>query len=270
MGGDILLQFGAFGLGAILGSFLNAVIYRLPRKLSLANPARSFCPPCGKQLSWRENIPLLSWLLQRGRCSCGKEQIPLRYFLVELISALCGVFALNIFGLNATGAVIFALLLALVAISFIDLDHKIIPDKISYPGMILGLILGVVSQHTDIFSCSPFQSLCPISRGAADSLLGFIVGGGFFWGIGWLYFVVTGKDGLGFGDVKLMGMLGAILGVSSVAPTIILGSLVGSVVGIGAMIATGGGRHTEIPFGPWLAIGAVIYIFFDPGLFRLV
>lgn len=136
--------------------------------------------------------------------------------------------------------------------------------------MTIGLILGIVSQYTDLFRCRPFQALCPVTQDAYDSLLGFAIGGGFFWSIGWIYFLFTKKEGLGFGDVKLMAMTGAILGIQSIIPTVILGSLSGAIIGIMVMVATGGGRHTEIPFGPWLALGTVIYIFFDPAFFHLV
>ena len=255
--------------GAILGSFLNAVVYRVPRRLSLWEPKRSFCTTCSKSLTWIENIPIFSFLIQRGRCSCGKDKIPIRYLIIELFAAAAGYFTVDVFGITPTGGVVFALLLALIAISFIDFDHKIIPDRISYPGMTLGLVLGIVSQYSELFRCRPFQHLCPVTQGAVDSLLGFIVGGGFFWLVGWGYFVATKKDGLGFGDVKLMAMTGAILGIHSIAPTVILGSLSGAVVGLAMMVITGGGRNTEIPFGPWLSLGAILYIFFNPAFFRL-
>jgi len=261
--------FLAFLVGIIFGSFLNAAIYRLPRKISLSNPSRSFCITCNKQLSWRENIPLISWLLQRGRCLCGKDKIPVRYFIVELIAGISGVATVWTFGVTPTGFVIFFLLMALIAISFIDLDHKIIPDKISFPGMSIGLLLGVLSENSNLFPCAPFEALCPITRGSWDSILGFLFGGGFFWAIGELYYRFTKRDGLGFGDVKLMAMTGGILGLSSVAPTIMLGSFVGALVGITGMLFTGGGRHTEIPFGPWLSLGTVIYIFSNPALLQI-
>lgn len=256
-------------LGAILGSFLNAVIYRVPLRLSLLEPKRSFCPNCKKTLSWVENIPVLSYLIQGGRCKGCKNRIPVRYLIVEIMASAAGYASIDFFGVTPTGIVIFILLLTLIAISFIDFDHKIIPDRISFPGMFIGLTLGIISQYTTVFRCRPFQQLCPVTQGAVDSLLGFLAGGGFFWIIGWAYFLVTKKDGLGFGDVKLMAMTGAILGVHSIAPTVILGSLAGAVVGVVMMIVTGGGRHTEIPFGPWLSLGAVLYIFFNPAFFRL-
>ncbi len=267
---DYYLTGGAFVLGAILGSFLNAVIYRVPRRISLLNPKRSFCPSCDKELSWIENIPLISWLWQRGRCRSCQAKIPVRYFIVELLAAITAVGTLHTFGLTPTGWVIFVLVLTLIAISFIDFDHKIIPDRISFPGMIIGLLLGIVSQYTPYFRCLPFQALCPVTQNATDSLLGFIAGGGFFWLIGWLYYLCTKRDGLGFGDVKLMAMMGAVLGIRSVFPTIILGSLSGAIVGVILMMIAGTGRQTEIPFGPWLSLGAIIFIFFDPSLFQLM
>jgi leader peptidase (prepilin peptidase)/N-methyltransferase len=256
-------------LGAILGSFLNAVIYRVPLRLSLWEPKRSFCPNCKKTLTWMENIPIVSYLMQGGKCRGCKTRIPIRYLIVEILAAIGGYATIATFGVTPTGVVIFALVLTLIAISFIDFDHKIIPDRISFPGMIIGLVLGMVSQYSTLFRCRPFQHLCPVTQGAIDSLAGFVAGGGFFWLIGWAYFAATKKDGLGFGDVKLMAMTGAILGIHSIAPTVILGSLSGAIVGVVMMVVTGGGRNTEIPFGPWLSLGAILYIFFNPAFFRL-
>ena len=189
--------------------------------------------------------------------------------IIELLAAGTGYLTVDIFGVTPTGGVVFVLVLTLIAISFIDLEFRIIPDRISYPGITLGLILGIVSQYTDLFRCHPFQHLCPITQGAADTLYGFAAGGNFFWMLGGLYLLVTKIDGLGFGDVKLLAMTGAILGIHSVIPTIMLGSISGSVIGIVVMLVTGQGRRTAIPFGPFLSLGAILYIYFDPAFFRL-
>jgi leader peptidase (prepilin peptidase)/N-methyltransferase len=165
------------------------------------------------------------------------------------------------FGLTPTGMVMFALVSVLIAISFIDLEFRIIPNVISYPGMTLGLLLGIVSQFTPYFQCAPEATFCPITQSATDSLLGWLFGGGVFIVIGEVYYRVTNRVGLGFGDVKLMGMTGAILGWQSVFPTIFVGALLGSVVGVIVMVVRSSGRHTEIPFGPWLSLGAVLYLF---------
>ncbi len=247
----------ALVFGLCIGSFLNVVIYRLPRKLSVSFPRRSFCPGCQMMIQWYDNLPVLSWILLRGKCRGCKTKISPQYPVVEALSALAAIETVIRFDVTPTAFVIYALVAALIAITFIDLEHKIIPNLISFPGMTLGLLLGIASQYTHAFQ-SP-----PITRDALDSLLGFIVGGGFFHVIGAVYYLFTKRVGLGGGDIKLMAMTGAILGWESVPTTIFMGSLIGSVVGIGMMVVRGGGRHIEIPFGPWLSLGAIIYIFSD-------
>lgn len=249
-----LVYVGIFGL--IIGSFLNVAIFRVPRKLSVISPMRSFCPHCNNQLRSVDNIPVVSWLLLGAKCRNCKIPISGQYPLVELLSALAAAFTYLYFGLTPSSVVIYVLLSALIVITFIDLEFKIIPNVISYPGITLGLILGIVSQYSGIF-------FPPLTQSALDSLLGMLAGGGFFYLIRLFYFIATKRDGLGGGDIKLMAMTGAILGIRSVATTIFLGSLLGSIVGISLMIIGRGGRHSEIPFGPYLSIGAILYIFLD-------
>lgn len=256
---DILLSI--FVLGLIIGSFLNVVIFRVPRKLSVVYPARSYCPKCSATLSWFENIPVLSWLLLGGKCRHCKIPISGQYPLVELLSGAFAVLTFIRFDATPTALVVYLLCATLVAISFIDLEFRIIPNVISLPGMTFGLILGIASQYTGAFSW-------PITSGLIDSLVGFLIGGGVFYFIAWIYYLVTKKIGLGGGDIKLLGMTGAILGWESVPQTIVVGSIIGSVVGIAAMIVNKTGRNTEIPFGPWLSLGAVLYIFADIPFFR--
>ncbi len=252
-----LIYFSLFGL--LVGSFLNVCIYRVPRKLSVVSPYRSYCPKCERQLTALENVPVLSWLFLGAKCRTCKTPISGQYPLVELLSALAGAAAYLNFGLTPTAAAIYALTAALIVITFIDFEFKIIPNVISYPGITIGLLLGAFNQYAQVFDI-------PISQSAWDSLIGMYAGGGFFWIIGELYYRMTGTVGLGGGDVKLMGMTGAILGWESVAPTIFLGSLLGSIVGVGVIIFRGGHRRTEIPFGPWLSAGAIIYMFHYDGL----
>lgn len=246
-----LIYFLVFGL--CIGSFLNVCIYRMPRKLSVSFPRRSFCPGCQTMISWSDNIPVLSWLFLRGKCrSCGIKISPV-YPLVEFLSGLAAVLCAIRFEHLPTAILVYVLVAALITITFIDLEHKIIPNLISYPGMILGLLLGIEQQYLHFFTW-------PINNGAMDALLGFLVGGGFFYVIGLGYYLVTKRVGLGGGDIKLMAMTGAILGWESVPTTIFVGSLVGSVVGVGWMLIKGGGRHLEIPFGPWLSLGCIAYL----------
>ncbi|MCB0324134.1 MAG: prepilin peptidase, partial [Bdellovibrionales bacterium] len=225
-----------------IGSFLNVVIYRVPRKLSVSYPSRSFCPDCEQQLSWWENIPVLSWILLRTKCRHCGAPISGQYPLVELLSVCAAIASYLHFGLTPTGFVLYALTASLIAITFIDLAFKIIPNVISFPGMTLGLLLGIVSQYSNAFSP-------PLTQSAWDSLLGFLLGGGFFYVVGAAYQLGTGRIGLGGGDIKLLAFTGATLGYESVIPTIFAGSLVGALVGLLTVAIQGGGRHTEIPFG---------------------
>jgi leader peptidase (prepilin peptidase)/N-methyltransferase len=250
----------AFSLS--VGSFLNVCIWRIPRGGSLINPRRSYCPKCENTLSWWENIPVLGWILLRGKCHNCKNSISGQYPLVELLSGAFGVLCYIKFGFNPTGVIIFLLVTSLIVITFIDLELKIIPNVISFPGMIFGLILGVVAQFTDFLST-------PLTSGVIDSLLGFFVGGGSFYLIGWLYYLATKRIGLGGGDIKLMAMIGAILGINAIWPTIFFGSLFGAIIGVAAMAFKGGGRHTEIPFGPWLALGCLIHLFTNIAIFQM-
>ena len=248
--------------GLIIGSFLNVCIYRVPRKLSVVSPRRSFCPECKHQLNWWENIPVFSWLFLRAKCHHCSTPISGQYPLVELLSAIAAAATFLKFQLTPTGLVIFLLVETLLVITFIDFEFKIIPDRISFPGMTFGLCLGIISQYTPWFTS-------PITESAFDSLLGFIAGGGFFYAIGIVYYMISKRVGLGGGDIKLMAVTGSILGVDSIIPTIFAGSISGSVVGILVMLLKRGGRHTEIPFGPWLSLGAIVYIFFDLPYFRV-
>ena len=247
--------------GLLIGSFLNVCIYRIPRGGSVTSPARSYCPQCNRELAWWDNIPVLSWVALNGKCRGCKNKISGRYPFVELLSCIAGGASFLHFGATPTAVLVYALTATLIVITFIDLDFKIIPNVISYPGMTIGLCVGIVQQYFHLFNW-------PITTGALDSLIGFITGGGFFYAIAWAYYVRTGNIGLGGGDIKLMGMTGALLGWRSVMPTIFAGSICGAVVGLLVMKLQGTGRKTEIPFGPWLSFGAVIYMFLNLEIFR--
>jgi leader peptidase (prepilin peptidase)/N-methyltransferase len=251
-----------FIFGLCIGSFLTVVVYRVPRKISVVNPIRSFCPDSETTLSWWENIPLISYAILRGKSRYSNHPIPGKYPLIEIVCGFSALASYARYGASPTAVVVFALLAALIAITWIDLEFLIIPNVISFPGMTIGLLLGIASQYTSWFGF-------PITQGAFDSLLGFLVGGGFFYIIGVGYYICTKRVGLGGGDIKLMGMTGAILGINSVIPTVLVGSIAGVVVGIMTIILKGGSRHSEIPFGPWLALGAAVYMFSDPNLFAV-
>jgi len=249
--------------GLLVGSFLNVAIYRLHpdrrEKMSIIDPPRSLCTTCNRQLSSWENIPLISWLWLRGKSYCCKEPISIQYPTVELISAAAAAGSVIRFGATPTAVVVYFLIASLIVISFIDLASKIIPNVISYPGIIAGLMLGIISEYFHIFNF-------PITSGAMDSLIGAFLGSGFLYLVSWGYYLYSKKIGLGGGDIKLLAMTGAILGWQSALPTIVLGSMSGAVIGIFLMVFAKKGRHAEIPFGPWLSLGAILYIFQVPGL----
>ena len=239
-----------FLLGACIGSFLNVCIYRLPQEgLSIVSP-RSFCPQCRAPVRGYDNIPLVSYLLLRGKCrNCGAK-ISWRYPLVE---ALTGAFALAFylkFGLTLAFFACFAFTAALVVITFIDLDHRIIPDVISLPGIAVGFGLS-------FFLPSPSW---------IESLIGLLAGGGSLYLVAIGYEALTKRDGMGGGDVKLLAMIGAWLGWKAVLFTLFFASLSGTLIGGGAMLLQKQGRHYAIPFGPFLAFGALAYLFFGPQL----
>jgi leader peptidase (prepilin peptidase) / N-methyltransferase len=246
-----LIVAGMFG--AIIGSFLNVVIYRLPAEnLSVVKP-RSFCPECGNQIKWYDNLPLFSYWILRGKCrNCGASY-SIRYFFVELTTAafavlfLHGVVGWKLFD-PATGLIWFFLTCSLIAITFIDLDLQIIPNEISLPGIPIGLAL----------------SFFFMPHGIISSLIGVAVGGGILLVIAYSYLFITKKEGMGMGDVKLLAMLGAFLGWQAVPFTLFAASMVGTVVGVAFIIASGKGRHYRVPFGPFLSLGAVLYMFIGP------
>ncbi len=233
-----------FGLGLSVGSFLNVCIYRLPRELSIVTP-RSFCPQCAQPIRAYDNIPLFSYLWLRGRCRHCRAPISWRYPLVE---ALTGGIALALYfqyGFSLQFALIFLFCAAMIVITFIDLDHRIIPDLISLPGIVIGFLL------------SFFVSWITVKQSA----IGMLGGGGTLFLVAWAYEALTKKEGMGGGDVKLLAMIGAWLGWESVLFTLFAASLSGSLIGGGVMLLRGEGRHYAIPFGPFLAFSAVAYIF---------
>jgi leader peptidase (prepilin peptidase)/N-methyltransferase len=243
-----------FVFGAMIGSFLNVCIVRLPKNDSIVTPP-SHCPKCKAQIPFYDNIPLVSYLILRGRCrSCGGGISP-RYFFVELLMGVLTVALLHRLGLSSAFFVYVAFAAALVVISFIDLDVKIVPDVISLPGIGLGLLASLL-QHpwpTDYVSIPP----SPIS-----SLLGVLVGGGILLLVAWLYELFTGAEGMGGGDVKLLAMIGAFLGWPAIPLTLFFASLSGSVIGIILMARAGAGGKYALPFAPFLCLGALIHLFF--------
>jgi len=231
-------------IGLFIGSFLNVCIHRIPRGESIVFPSSS-CPGCGARIRPWDNVPILSYLILWGKCRSCKGKISIRYPLVEALSALLALAMLYRFGLNASFAVYYVWTCALLVITFIDLDHQIIPDSLSIGGIVAGLAL---------------VWWMPVSY--LDALIGLGLGAGLLIAVIYGYFFLTGKHGMGGGDVKLLGMIGVFTGWQGVLFTIFTGSLVGSLVGIPWALLQRKNMQTAIPFGPFLALGAFIYVLF--------
>lgn len=232
-------------VGAAVGSFLNVVIYRLPRGFRVGLPSRSACRACRRRLAWYENVPLISYLLLLGKCRTCHAMISLRYPLVEIMTATLFVAVAGYQGLSFSTAYYCAFCAALIAITFIDLDFRIIPDAISVPFMVIGLA----------------GSFLVPSLGLAAAAGGAAIGGLGLWLTAWLYERATGREGLGFGDVKLLAMIGAFLGPKGALGTIFISSIVGSTIGIVIMIAQKKNMKLALPYGPFLAMGALCWLF---------
>lgn len=248
----IILVF-SFCFGAAIGSFLNVVILRLPEEdSSIVFPA-SHCPICLADLHWYENIPILSYLFLRGKCGHCKTKISLQYPTVELLMALlsCGVYVT--FGLTVTAAGYFIFCAALLAIIWIDIHHQIIPDLISLPGIVLGFLFSFFNPNLSWL----------------DSLIGILAGGGVLYGVALLYFILRKQEGMGGGDIKLLAMIGAFLGWQSLLFVIFFSSLTGAATGIAAMIRQKKGGATRIPFGPFLSLAALSFLFFKQEIFHV-
>ncbi len=238
-----------FILGLCIGSFLNVCIYRLPESKSIVKP-RSMCPNCGTLIRFYDNIPILSYVWLKGKCRHCDAPISLRYPVVELLS---GLFAAGVFfkyGISLEAAVYYVFIATLLVITFIDIDHQIIPDVITLPGI-------------PIFFGASF-ALPQITY--IESILGLLIGGGSLFLVAWMYHLLTKKEGMGGGDIKLLGMMGAIIGWKGVLFTIFAASAVGTVSGMLIMLKTRKSMKLAVPFGPFLAIGGITYILFGPQL----
>jgi leader peptidase (prepilin peptidase)/N-methyltransferase len=241
------LVFSLFALvtGMVVGSFLNVCICRMPKGESVVTPP-SHCPQCDYRIRWYDNIPIVSYLLLRGRCrGCGMHISP-QYPLVELLNGLLTLALFLRFGPTLAFLVLFLFCSALVVITFIDLDHQIIPDEISLTGIVVGFVFSFFLQ----------------GHSWLNSLLGILLGGGSLLLVAYGYQWLTGKEGMGGGDIKLLAMMGAFLGWKSIPFIIFASSLVGSVIGITIMLVQKKDSKLAIPFGPYLAFGAVLYIFY--------
>lgn len=260
---------GLFGL--IVGSFLNVVIHRLPKMmemdwqcqcaelrgeevpvtelLTLSTP-RSRCPHCGHRITALENIPIISWLILRGKCSGCSEPISIRYPIVEAVTGLLTAFAAWHFGFGwaAAGAILF--IWAMVALTGIDFDTQLLPDSITLPLIWLGLLFNLTGTYTSLSS----------------AVIGAVAGYLSLWSVYWGFKLATGKEGMGFGDFKLLAAIGAWLGWQMLPLTILLSSFVGAVVGVALIVLAKRGRNVPIPFGPYLAAAGLLALFWGKPL----
>lgn len=228
--------------GLFIGSFLNVCIHRIPRDESIVFPP-SKCPGCGTKIKPWDNVPVLSYLLLMGKCrGCG-ERISIRYPVVELLSGLLAVTMLYRFGPVPAALVYYAWSCVLLVITFIDIDFQIIPDSLSLGGIVVGLAL---------------VWWLPVSY--PDALIGLAVGGGLLMAVIYGYYFLTGKQGMGGGDVKLLAMIGVFTGWQGVLFTIFMGSLAGTLVGIPWAVLNRKNMQAAIPFGPFLALGGLVYV----------
>jgi leader peptidase (prepilin peptidase)/N-methyltransferase len=261
-------------LGLMIGSFLNVVIYRLPKmmerewkvqcaelrgetvadipKFNIVSP-RSACTACGQAISPSQNIPVLSWLLLGGRCAGCKTRIPVRYPIVEILTGILSAFiAWRLgFGVAALGALCF--LWSLIALAFIDIDTQLLPDSITLPLLWTGLLFNLFGTFTNLDA----------------AVIGAVAGYLILWTVYWLFKLLTGKEGMGFGDFKLLAAIGAWLGWKLLPAVILLSAGAGAVIGIVLILVARHGRGTPIPFGPYLALGGLVAMLWGDALTRL-
>lgn len=259
--------------GLMIGSFLNVVIHRLPIMMerewhrncaelqgkeppeetpyTLSKP-RSACPKCGHMITALENIPVISYLFLRGKCSACKTPISIRYPLIEALTGLLSGLIAWKFGYTAQafGALIFTYVL--IALTFIDADTQLLPDDLTLPLVWLGLLFNMSNVFTDIRSA------------VIGAMAGYLI----LWAVFWLFKIVTGKEGMGYGDFKLLAAIGAWFGWQLIPAVILLSSVVGSIIGIGLIVFAKHGRNVGIPFGPYLALGGIAALFFGADLSR--
>ncbi len=248
----LICSFAAL-FGAVVGSFLNVVILRLPEEGgSVVFPA-SHCPRCGYMLHWYDNIPILSYLMLRGKCRSCRQAISLQYPAVELAMAVLAALLMRQFGPGFDFFYYFVFVEALLVIIFIDFHHQIIPDIISLPGIVLGFAGSLLSEQVS------WQ----------QSALGILCGGGILYAVALGYYLLKKQEGMGGGDIKFLAMIGAFLGWQSLPFVILCSATLGSVIGIAAMVHQKKGGQTRIPYGPFLAVAAAVFLFLQEPIMAL-
>jgi leader peptidase (prepilin peptidase)/N-methyltransferase len=237
--------------GLALGSFMNVCIFRIPLKRSILSPPSS-CPHCNEKIRFYDNIPLVSFLILLGKCRHCRHPISWQYPAVEALTGLLSLALFIRYGLSYQYFLLLLFAATLITISFIDLHHKIIPDVLSVPGIIVGWAASFIIPGISW----------------SDSLIGLIGGGGSLFLIGFIYERLTGRQGMGGGDIKLLAMIGAWMGWRPLPLVVLISSLTGAVGGFVFLLLAGKGFRVKIPFGPFLSLGALLYLFFGPGLTR--
>ena len=247
--------------GLLIGSFLNVCIYRWPLELSVVRP-RSHCPACEKTIAWYDNVPVVSYAILGGRCRHCQARISLRYPVVELSAAALFYYFVLTLGPTAAAAKMCCFTAMLLALVFSDLEQRIQPDEFTLGGTLLGLIFAAFVQVPDVTGSAILWlfgvEVAGRGQWLAESAIGALLPAMFLWGGGWLYFKIRKREGLGFGDVKLIAMVGSFLGLRGALFTLIIGSLAGSFVGYGYIKFTGQDASTyELPFGTFLGLAAI-------------
>jgi len=265
-----IIEIFVFVFGSIVGSFLNVCIYRMPLGKSVVWP-RSHCPHCGKRIPGYDNVPFISYFLLKGRCRFCKKKISPRYLIVELLTAIMFVLLYNRYGLGYDFFFYILLVCSLIIATFVDIKHRIIPDEISIGGIILGFILNSVRG----FNLQPF-TFSP--KFALDSFIGIIIGGGIIYLTGFLFDLVYFKilkngpisgetESMGFGDVKLLAMIGAFLGWQKAILTFFIAPFFGALIGVINLLIK---KDHTIPYGPFLSLAAIISLFWADKIIRLI
>ena len=249
MASHTIFSIFSFLLGLALGSFANVCIYRLPLGKSIVSPPSS-CPHCGSQIRFYDNIPVLSYIFLKGKCRQCKAPISLQYPIVELIVGILSLALFTRYGVSYQYILYLIFTGSLVIITFIDLHHKVIPDTISLPGIIIGFLASFLLPYPTWL----------------DSAIGIVAGGGALLLIAVIFEKVTGKEGMGGGDIKLLAMIGAWMGWKALPFVVLISSILGIIIGGGALVASGKGMRVKIPFGPFLAMGSLIYFFFGSSI----
>lgn len=248
-------------LGLLIGSFLNVCIYRLPRDLSVVSPARSFCPECEHTVAWYDNVPIISYLALRGHCRHCSKPIPLRYPVVEAVTGVLFFIVVLVLG-PTLAALKFCVYSALIiGLMFTDIEARILPDEFTYGGVALGLLFSLVVPFRETFSAvflPPHWS--HLWHSVGESVLGTVLPALLLWGLGAAYLKIRKKEGLGLGDVKMVAMIGAFTGIQGAVSTVMIGSVLGSVIGLIYIYGTKKDPGSyELPFGAFLGTGALAF-----------